>query len=347
MHWGECWEAVDATCAKIFGFRVHEQISRDIEHNENLLQAFRQTKNEVLIGVSEDFLELRKAMCDRLEKTPSRVASTEYFALSTGADVNPLVVTVTSQGELGEVPAGHALLMGYNTSEEGGLKRPWRKWWWAAAVEEGTVTSAPEAMRLRQPKLQYQIIDFYAPIAKLVLNGRKIRTLVGPELVFAEQRVSVVHGVTFGFFPGFEFPDDEIPEEVLRFFNLNADLICDYSNKPIPMGKATVLTPWALRRYPDLGRYTIEHLGGTDFAYHFFVRDWSNWAVSSEVMEVLRPLMQRELTLKDPNDYRIPAAKPRGAPKSPPNQAWTKDALPKKRRSFLGRLLDLFTDRRN
>ncbi|HEX8645187.1 MAG TPA: hypothetical protein VF702_14855 [Allosphingosinicella sp.] len=297
MNWDDCWEAVDETCAKVFGFRIHEQIARDIEHNEAMLAKFRQTGNEVVIGVSEDFIELRKTMYERLEKTPARVASTEYFALSVGADVDPMVVWASSRGELGDAPEGFTRLMAYDTSTEGGQTRPWRKWWWAATARQPASAGAADAMRFVRPHLFYPVIDSYAPAAKLMLNGRKVRTLVGPELLFAEQGLAAKVGVTLRFFPGFEFPDDEIPEAMLRFMRMGGDLICDYTSRPIPQGEATVLTPWALRRYPELARYTIEHLGGHDVAYHTFVRDWTPWAVSAEMMETLRPLMRRQRPL--------------------------------------------------
>lgn len=292
LNWRECWDVVDASCETIFGMRIHEQIEKDIEHSEKHLELLRASEDETLIEFSEDYLNLRRSSLDKLIKSPASIASTEYFAVTCGKEVSPTTVIVSSRGEFGDPPDHHTRLMAYDTTDE--LDAPWRKWWWAASINYRSESVAGGCLAISREKNIHKLIDSYAPTAKLLLNGRKVRTLIGPEVLFAEQRAVTHLGVKFGYYPGFGFPPDEIPEDVLRFITLSDDLICDYSNYVIPKGEATILTPWALRRYPDLARFTIEHLGGTDIAYHTFVKDWTHWAVSKEVMEQLKYLMERE-----------------------------------------------------
>ena len=293
LDWMECWEVVDKACELLFGLRIHRQIELDIEHHEQHLMLLRNTNDNTVIEFTEDYIGLRRAALEKLKSAPIQIASTEYFALSCGRDVAPTIVIASSVGELGDPPSQHTKLMAYDTTHEVEDERPWRKWWWAAASNYVHSQASEKLLKIPRQTNVYSIIDSYAPTSKLILNGRRIRTLVGPELLFAEQRAITATGVKFGYYPGFEFPEDEIPEDVLRFIRLDDELICDYSNKKIPHGEATVLTPWALRRYPDLARFTIQHLGDTDLAYHTFVKDWTHWVVSQEVMVQLRELMVR------------------------------------------------------
>lgn len=294
LNWSECWEVVNKSCELIFGQRVESQIEADIEHTAGMLRQLRTTENETLIGFADDFLSLRRQSLDRLRTSPDRIASTEQFAVSCGRDVSPAVVLVSSNGELNDAPSHLKKLMSYDTTDEVDGDCPWRKWWWAAAVDFDVEKRNQDSLRMSRKENTFSIIDFHAPLAKLFLNGRKVRTIVGPELLFVEQRVRQSFGVKFGYYPGFAYPDDEIPESVLRFISLGNELVCDYSNNIIPDGEATILTPWALRRYPDLAAFTIENLGGHDIAYHAFVKDWTHWAVSKPVMDQLRKLMVRE-----------------------------------------------------
>lgn len=298
LNLDECWQAVNDICKKIFGFTVQEQIARDIDMAEQHMAAINTTGDSTVYEISRDFLNLRKKMLRKLEENPIALISTEAFGLAGGANVDPIYITCTSEGEMGDVPEGFSRIMGVDTSTEGGENRPWRKWWWAIARDPESVIPDDQLIQLKAQAHWFSIIDYYAPLTKLILNGRRVRTILGPELLFGEQRLKAELGLELEFYPGFEFPDDEIPIDVLRFLKHTEDLVCDFTSVDIPKGTGTVLSAWAMRRYPELAKHTIQHLGGHDLAYHTFVRDWSPWTVSDEVMQTLRPLMKEELPPK-------------------------------------------------
>ncbi|MBY3447428.1 hypothetical protein [Rhizobium laguerreae] len=173
------------------------------------------------------------------------------------------------------------------------------KWWWACTPEHDDADDALKAgdsnrkIRLSHPQMWDRCVDFFAPTAKLIMNGRRIRTMLGPELHFAEQMLSVRHGITVEIFPSFEYPDEELLPEAFYFYSGANTLKCDVSSVSLQRPSGKILTPWLLRRWPLLAQKIIENMGGTEFAYFSVLRDWSPWLVSDAVYRDLQPFMRQ------------------------------------------------------
>ena len=298
----EAWEIVDTSCKKAFGLSVADQMELDIAHFE------RQSEEKIygkvpddIETISRDYFGLRRRMLDRVRKSPETVFSTELFVLKGAGEIEPNYVICASGGVLGDPPEGYSRLMGYREPERDVEKAPYLKWWWACCPDiddpnflGDTIGARDDRIRFQHPKSWYSWMDFYAPTAKLLMNGRRIRTMLGPELLFAEKRIETQFGVKTEVYPSFEFPDETIDPEVLYYYYGRDTLKCDLSSETIHRPNGKVLTPWTLRRWPKLAQHVIQKMGGTEFAYFSFVRDWSAWVVSDEIFEELRLLMSPE-----------------------------------------------------
>jgi hypothetical protein len=295
----EAFQIVDDACKKVFGYSVADQIELDITYFENQF-------NEKIYGyvpgdietISRDYFALRRRVLDRFRKWPTSIVSTDLFALGFAEQVEPNYVICSSRGQLGDPPEGYKILMGYREPDRDVEKDPHLKWWWACCPEKSSkqifgdrADERDERICFEHPKSWYSCIDFYAPTTKLLMNGRRIRTMLGPELMIAEKRIETKYGVKLEIYPSFEFPDETIDPGVLYFYSGKDTLMCDISSEIIHRPHGKVLTPWTLRRWPRLARHVIDAMGGHEIAYFFFVRDWTGWFVSDEVFNEFQKFM--------------------------------------------------------
>jgi hypothetical protein len=294
LSFEECWTAVNETCATLYGRTAIDQIEDDIEHFTKEAKAkYAGNVPDDVENVLDDYLGLRSAMLAELRRDPALFVSARRFTLDLADRLQPNYVISASGGVVGDPPDGYDKLMGYVHDEGDIERRPYRKWWWACVPnsELRQQMDAERVFRFANPKSWYSVMDFYAPTAKLLMNGRRIRTLIGPELLFAEQRLQGNMNIKTELFPTFAFPDEHASAELFYYFFGRDVLKCDLSSVELHRPEGRALSPWTLRRWPKLAKYVIEKMGGHEVAYFSFVKDWSPWIVSDAVFEQLRPLM--------------------------------------------------------
>lgn len=282
----ECWSAVSDACEAVFGLSPVRQVEEDLAWAEHFREKIAETGQDLLLTIFDDYHKLRHECLKIMRSRPWQLYSTEVFALSGGSIVHPLRVVCASSGVIGEPPEGHSRIMGYDESG-GDDSLGYRKWWWACVVDE----PLDGALQVGNPSAWRAVMDSMAPIAKLLMNGRRIRNMLGPEILFAEQQIKARLNIDMKFHPKFAFPDEQISCEILRYYYGRRELTCDFTNAPVPDGTGSVIAPWTMRRYPELAQRTITAMGGHEIAYYTFVRDWSPWVASDEALSDLSPLM--------------------------------------------------------
>jgi hypothetical protein len=295
----EAFTIVNDACEKVFGYCISDQIELDINHFEKQhAEKVYGSVPEDIETICRDYLALRRLVLDRFRRSPSSIIFTELFVSGTAEHVLPNYVICSSNGRLGDPPEGYNRLMGYHEPDRDVEKAPYLKWWWACSpdksgknIVEDASGPPKEIIGFEHRKSWYSCIDFYAPTAKLLMNGRRIRTMLGPELMFAQKRIETQFGVSPEIYPSFEFPDETIDPNVLYFYHGTETLKCDLSSTIIHRPHGKMLTPWTLRRWPRLARHVIEQMGGHELAYFSFVRDWSAWLVTDELFNDLRQFM--------------------------------------------------------
>ncbi|WHU01732.1 hypothetical protein [Sphingomonas sp. NIBR02145] len=290
----DCWELVDQACRTIFGESIEGAIARDLAlFRAQTVDKMRGNIPPALETMLEDYLGLRERMLEEFREDPGKFIFSARFTSDLADRLQPNYVMAASGGDLGDPPPGYHLIMGYDHEKgtAGGQDLPYRKWWWACAPTHQAAGAAPDRLGFANPSVWYSVMDFYAPTAKLLMNGRRLRTLIGPELLFAQQRLTNDFQIEIEIYPSFAFPDETLPVEVFYYYYGTDRLKCDMSSVPLTRPEGVAINPWTLRRWPGLARHMITTLGDHDFAYFTFVRDWSPWVISSAAYDEIRPLM--------------------------------------------------------
>ena len=130
------------------------------------------------------------------------------------------------------------------------------------------------------------MIAEHGPSALLMLNGRRHRRMVPPEI---EQRIAQLQsqlGLEVRFHPLFEWPEmreDAVRQaeaEALAAFGGHRGFQCDITGETIAPAQAAVLTPWEFRRSPLRARLLAE-VGHA--AEVLLAANWSDWVVRRDL----------------------------------------------------------------
>lgn len=299
LDFATCWSAVNAACQAQFGFSILEQMEQDHRHFEAEVRG--KTAGNVpdeLATIIADYFDLRARLLADFAADPALFVSSRRFTADLADRLHPNIVICASGGIIGDPPDGYDRLMGYNHDHGDMKEQPYLKWWWACAPNaksrayRAALVHDQSCFGYAHPEAWYNAMDFYAPIVKLLLNGRRLRTLIGPELLFAEQRMGALLNVRLEVFPSFKYPEETFAADIIYYYYGRSKLRCDVSSVEIEPHEARALYPWTLRRWPQLARYMVKALGDHDPAYFAFVRDWSPWIVSVTEFAKLKPLMR-------------------------------------------------------
>ena len=125
------------------------------------------------------------------------------------------------------------------------------------------------------------MIQFYAPVAILMLNGRRYRRMLALELGIPISRIKQ-SGIEVRFDPQFEYEQrsNAVRQgeaiELGRFSNRSI-FTCDITGDQIRPDQGAVLSPWELRRSPLVEIFKKK---GNRFAEHVLEAQWDDWVVS-------------------------------------------------------------------
>jgi hypothetical protein len=159
---------------------------------------------------------------------------------------------------------------------------PQGQWWWAVGPEEWSFNG--EAFALKKKDAWLTIASDSAPIAKLMLNGRAHRTMLGPELLGAEMRLKH-EGLEIVFDPMFGFPAET--NEIKSFFELNgkSEVACDFCRASVKKTEGYLVSPWVFRYKQENADLCIEGFGGGQLGQLQYWKDWSPWVFCDKCRE--------------------------------------------------------------
>jgi hypothetical protein len=151
-------------------------------------------------------------------------------------------------------------------------------------------SAPPEAAARFSPRARdawLEMLERHGPRAYLMLNGRRHRRMVPPEL---ERPVAEIEqlGIKVRFHPHFEEPEQRDPDTrvseavALARFAGRKSFICDITGDEIEPSEAAVLTPWEFRRSPLLPRFRQR---GDIFEEYRLATDWSDWVVRRDLLD--------------------------------------------------------------
>lgn len=267
----DAWETVNAAAKKLWGRTVLEELRADYAHEAaGIAQVSAGVPRRVWVA----FHETRGQLLALLESAPELFIAPEPYAFELLPRLRPLTVLAVPHGQLDTPPAGYDRVIGYRHP----TPHPEGEWWWAAVHE---VKPEPSAFALADREASVEVVEFWAPTAKLLMAGRAHHLALGPELINAEQRLRTM-GVELRFHPSFRWPNASPDISYLFDLRGTAEVLCDWCRRPVVSPAGALISPWELRKRSDRADIAVTALGGGETGYLRFLRDWSPWVACEE-----------------------------------------------------------------
>jgi hypothetical protein len=267
------WLLVNDIAKHLFGRSAIEELNEDYKFEEQLCERFRRsmTPPEVT-NAFLDFHELRGKLINVLKTTPEQILEIESFTHSLLPKLQPIEVTAQPDGINGEVPKAYAAVFSYKDPQH---QQPEGKWWWAVAPEDYGLYNHVYALNWNK---WFPVIRELAPLAKLIMHGRRQRTMLPCELICIENMLRA-DGYQIRIDPMFDAVVDV--ENSDSFFHLNMvdQAVCDFCKEPINRPAGYLLSPWLFRANQLIAEATIRAFGGGVHGQLRFWKDWSPWFV--------------------------------------------------------------------
>jgi hypothetical protein len=282
----EAWKSVNAACKHVFGRDVIEEIDADYVKEGEFIAHLRSTGiDNFVVGAYEDFHRLRGRIIQVLKADPEAVLDQGKWSDSFVNKTRPFVVAAAPAGIIGEPPNGFRRLSGYSDPGADLEKHPDYRWWWTAMRVEPDADEARNIYRLDDQEDWSQIIADFAPMAKLMIDGNRMRSMVGPELMSTKIRVEHQTGVELIIDPLSRFPVERFDISEWYFLTGRDSFRCQVTHQIVQAPHGRIIGPWELRRRPAFRRALLEYLSDEPQArmLRAIWRDWSPWLVCDEV----------------------------------------------------------------
>jgi len=229
------WELVNEASKKLWGITILDELSVDYEKETEWIGKLTNSNlvNPNTRSALNDLHALRGRLIQVLISNPGAIIDPIQFTRDLLFLIRPIPIAASRSGQLGSPPEGWARVISF---KDRGYQGPEGEWWWAAGPEEWSVDA--EDIALNDRDIWLNIVSDWAPIAKLMLNGRAHRTMLGPELLTAQMLLQD-EGLEIVFDPMFRFPAET--NEIKSFFELNgkSEVACDFCRAPVKKQKVT------------------------------------------------------------------------------------------------------------
>jgi len=284
----DCWDSLQGTCREVFGRTIVEEMQADFEQEERLLEQLRAKQTmPIVLDAYEDFHALRGRLMAILRDSPALIVDQAAWSDTMVARTQPMLVVAATAGELGEPPPDYDKVLAYSDPyvEE---DAPEKQWWWAASPRFWPETTNPDALCLKARAAWLEIASSLAPAAKLLIDGRRGRTMLGPELIRAEAFLKDGLGLEVLVDPRFAYPPRaEISTTYWRWMTGSDAFRCDLSFETVQSPEGKILSPWALRLKAGLVNALLGNLED-DYGRHLrFWRDWSPYLLNEEFRQIV------------------------------------------------------------
>lgn len=280
---------VDAAARAIWGRTALEEVAADIAAMEARIAAVGAANDWLvetgLIAAADDFIAMRRRMLAELNREGLAGLLPRAFPLRRLDRLRPWHVLATpGLGEDG-LASDAPVLFGMSWERPGrpALEASWARLDTADPGEADVIAPSDREAWVR-------MLTEHGPAALLMLNGRRHRRMVPPEI---EQRIARLEeeiGTGLRFHPQFEWPPSRDATErsaeaaALADFAGRDSFVCDVTGDTIAPAEAAVLTAWELRR--SALRARVEAEAGAS-ASLLLAANWSDWVVRRDLAETL------------------------------------------------------------
>lgn len=286
----QAWEAANAACKQMFGRSVTEEVDSDYEKEAERIAYYRETGvDEFVTSAYEDFHRLRGELIEVLKDDPEAVLDQAKWSDRFVNKTRPFVVAAAPAGVIGVPPEGFERLSGVAETDVDFDKAPDFRWWWTAIRRDGNGDDE-KVYRLGQRDVWSQIISDFAPIAKLMIDGNRMRSMVGPELVSTKTRIERQTGVKLIIDSLSRYPEESLDIAEWYFLTGNTRFRCQVTHEIVHAPHGKIIGPWEFRRRPAFLEALFRTLSGSqrERMREAFWRDWSPWLVADEVYALFK-----------------------------------------------------------
>jgi hypothetical protein len=282
----EAAELVDKVAKRLWGRTAFEEIAADIATMGTKVDAFKDAwlSLEGLYDAYKDFVNLRRRVLARAKSLGPASVLPRAFPILWRDRLKPWQVVATPAGDF--AAEGAPIVFGQRLNVPRGLEMvvPKSVTWGRLHIAEDSDTDDVFAPRARDAWLQ--VLERHAPGSFLMLNGRRHRRMIPPEL---GRRISEIegYGIPVRFHPKFEWPEQRDQRSrtaeaiALAEFSGRSSFVCDITGDEIKPSEAATLTPWEFRNSALLPKFREAGI----VAEVKLVTDWSDWIVRRDLLE--------------------------------------------------------------
>lgn len=275
----DAWNKVNEFCFDIWGRTAIEEMQFDFQFEEAFVQEViaNEVVSETVKTCLSEFHSLRGKLLKLMIEEPTLILDPALFASGLLPSLRPLTIWCRADGIKGRPSEGFRLIHGYydNPQDLGA------GWWWAS-LREYEIAQDSLAVGFDRAYEWGGLTSHFSPTAKLMMNGRAHRTMIGPEIFSAEQRLRAA-GLTINLDSARAFPREDPVLQMHAYYLLHASqtAVCDLCRKQIKKPEGRLLPPWLFRHNIDMGELATAALSptreATDASRRRFWQDWSPW----------------------------------------------------------------------
>jgi hypothetical protein len=277
---------VDGVARRLWGRTAFEEIAGDIDAMEAKADSLsvQGVDSEGLYDAFKDFVALRRRLLIAAREAGPSSVLPRAFPVVWRDRLLPWQVVATPGGSWNDGDAPVVFGTNLNVPPELETVLP-------SLVVWGRLHSAPSAVAREgfAPSARaawLRMLEFHGPIAHLMLNGRRHRRMLPPELERPLDEINEL-GIPVRFHPRFEWPEQRdqktrVSEAIaLADFSGRGSFVCDITGDELKPADAAVLTPWEFRKSPLLPKFRE----GNPLADAKLLMDWSDWVVRRDLLD--------------------------------------------------------------
>jgi len=286
----QSWNWINDASKRLWGRTIIQELQHDLEREDDWVTQV-QADDSVLVPVKtilREYHKIRRQLAALLIQTPLAVIDPLVSSLETIPTLQPYLILYNSAGYLGPTPEGYDRVFGFRdprldtkTDPQQNYKRLELLGQWTWALTSNTPPQGKYAFREHEAWLA--IFTEFAPLAKLLLNGRVHKTAPGPELVFAENYLRANLKVKFEFDPTFRVPryDTLNAAKYIGLLRDGKPGLCDGCSTELVDAQFFVIPPWFFRISGETFDRLVQAYGDGGEGQLAAWRDWSMWIVCS------------------------------------------------------------------
>jgi hypothetical protein len=123
-----------------------------------------------------------------------------------------------------------------------------------------------------------------------MIDGNRMRSMVGPELVSTKTRIERQTGVKLIMDSLSRYPEENLDIAEWYFLTGNTRFRCQVTHEIVHAPHGKIIGPWEFRRRPAFLEALFRTLSGSqrERMRQAYWRDWSPWLVSDEVYALFK-----------------------------------------------------------